>query len=66
MRTKLKLLRVARGMNQDEFAKFLGFTRSHYGNIEIGKFSGSIRFWNTVSEKCSIPSEEIGQYMKNE
>jgi DNA-binding XRE family transcriptional regulator len=53
-------------MNQDEFAKFLGFTRSHYGNIEIGKFSGSIRFWNTVSEKCCIPYEEIWKYMKNE
>lgn len=34
---KLKALRFAKGMNQDEFAKFLGLSRQWYNHIETNR-----------------------------
>jgi DNA-binding XRE family transcriptional regulator len=64
MRIQLKLLRVARGMTQEQFAKALGYNRTYYNAVENGKHAGSLKFWKRVQEFCNVPDEEFANIMK--
>ena len=64
MRMKLKLLRVAKGMSQDEFSKAIGFSRTYYNAVENGKHNGSLKFWKAVQTFCNVPDAEFADMMK--
>ena len=66
MRTNLKVLRAKKNMNQEEFAKAIGFSRTYYNAVENGKHPGSLKFWKAVQEFCNVPDEEFKNMMKKE
>jgi transcriptional regulator with XRE-family HTH domain len=55
---KLKKYRMAKGLNQTEFAKLLGIDRSYYNQIEHGKVTPSM----ALLEKISI---KLGKNLKD-
>lgn len=64
MRKKLKLLRVEKGLTQEEIAFLLGVTRTTYCNIENGKSKGSMTFW--LGLKRAFPEIDIDEMAKIE
>lgn len=66
MRIRLKLLRVSKGMSQEEFAKAIGFTRSYYRTVEAGLNQGSMKFWLAIKDRFAIPDSEWVELMKIE
>ena len=66
MRIRLKLLRVSKGMSQEEFAKAIGVTRSYYRTVEAGENQGSLNFWLSIKDGFAIPASELFELMKVE
>lgn len=66
MRTKLKMIRVSKNMNQENFAKFIGVSRPHYSGVESGKMQGSQKLWQNIQQKLCIPDSEMWELMKND
>lgn len=66
MRTKLKLVRVAAHMSQEEAAEQLGCTRATYQAVEGGSRTGSQKFWRSVQETFEIPDANMWLLMKND
>lgn len=51
---KLKLFRVGKGMNMDQFAEAVGYARRHYSNIEKGITEPTARLARGISEAFNI------------
>ena len=66
MRLKLKLLRTEKNMNQEEFSKAIGFSRTYYNAVENGKHPGSLKFWKAVQNFCDVPDSEFKTMMEKE
>ena len=55
----LKILRVRRGLTQEEMARKLTMSRQAYAKIENGQGDGNITFWSKVQRIFDISSEEM-------
>lgn len=66
MRKRLKILRIEKDMNQEEFAKAIGFSRTYYNAVENGKHAGSLKFWKAVQQFCNVPDEDFKKIMEKE
>ena len=63
-RTKLKLLRVAHHLTQEQMAKRLNVSRNTYVSIENGARNGTYSFWERVQGTFAIPSEDMWQLQR--
>ena len=59
MRTKLKIFRIARKLNQQDIASKLGYERAYYGHIERGYQDGSPAFWERLQKAFVLTDEEL-------
>ena len=59
MRTKLKIFRIARKLNQRQIAALLGYERAYYGHIERGFQDGSPMFWDRLQQAFTLTDEEL-------
>lgn len=59
MRTKLKLLRVAKNWSQKDVAEKIGISLSSYNLIESGKRFGSNRTWEKIKELYNLSDQEM-------
>lgn len=66
MRMALKLLRVARGMTQDEAAVAAGYNRQYWQLVESGKKDGSVDYWKGVQRAFGIADTEMWSVMQND
>ena len=66
-RMKLKLLRVANNLTQEEIAERIGgISRRMYADIELGKRKGSRSFWERLQQEFNIPDNEMWGLMSSE
>lgn len=66
MRTELKILRIKKKLNQNEFAKKVGVSSSTYSQIERGAINSSQDFWTKLQEAFSIKDEDMWRLMQND
>lgn len=59
MRTKLKLFRIARKLNQQQIAAKLEYERAYYGHIERGYMKGSSEFWTRLQAAFGLTDAEV-------
>lgn len=59
MRTKLKIFRITRKLNQHQMASKLGYERAYYGHIERGCQGGSAAFWERLQKAFSLTDDEL-------
>lgn len=59
MRTKLKLFRIGRKLNQHQIAAMLGYERAYYGHIERGYQDGSAAFWERLQKRFELTDAEV-------
>lgn len=65
MRMKLKLLRVEKGMSQEELAALLGVSRQQYREIENGRAEGKPWFWKRVQQVFNLTDAKAWEAMTN-
>ena len=53
-RTQLKLLRIKHGFSQEKMAVRLGYSRNHYGRIEIGEQEPTLKFIEALSNAFGL------------
>lgn len=66
MRTNLKVFRIKQKMTQAEFAKAVGYTRSHYGRIENGDYDPRQEFWEKLKKRFNVSDTLLLQLMKKD
>ena len=66
MRTKLKVFRIMKKMNQHKMAAKLGYKRAYYGHIERGYQDGSAEFWNRLQKAFGLTDDEVQELKKND
>ena len=59
MRTKLKIFRIARKLNQQQMAAKLDYERAYYGHIERGYQDGSPSFWERLQKAFALTDDEM-------
>lgn len=59
MRTKLKIFRIMRKLNQHQMAAKLGYERAYYGHIERGFMVGSAAFWERLQKAFGLTENEL-------
>lgn len=59
MRTKLKIFRIMRKLNQHKMAAMLGYERAYYGHIERGYQDGSAAFWERLQKAFGLTDDEV-------
>lgn len=59
MRTKLKIFRIERKLNQHQIAAKLGYERAYYGHIERGYMEGSAAFWERLQKAFELSDAEV-------
>lgn len=59
MRTKLKIFRITRKLNQHQMAAKLGYERAYYGHIERGYQDGSAAFWERLQNAFGLTDDEL-------
>ena len=62
MKNKVEQLRKERGLNQDDFAKMLRFSRQTISSIETGKYNPSLELAFAISNFFDKQIEEIFIY----
>lgn len=65
-RTNLKVFRVQKKMTQAEFAKAVGYTRSHYAKIEKGEYDYTLKFMTNFRKYFSVSEQEFNEIMKKD
>lgn len=63
--SKLKLLRVSRGLSQAEVAAGIGYSRNHYAKIESGVYEGKLVFWRAIKDFFGISESEMLELMND-
>lgn len=59
MREKLKAVRRAAGMTQQDMADRLGMSLRQYKNIESGKSVGTVAMWDELEDLFGINQREL-------
>ena len=59
MRTKMKIFRIKRKLNQQQIAAVLGYERAYYGHIERGFQEGSAEFWERLQNAYALTDDEL-------
>lgn len=59
MRTKLKVFRIMKKLNQQQIAALLGYERAYYGHIERGLQKGSAAFWERLQAAFWLTDNEV-------
>ena len=59
MRTKLKLLRVARGWTQKDVAERIGIATPNYSQIERGNRFGRASTWERIKELYQLADSDM-------
>ncbi len=59
MRTKLKIFRITRKLNQHDIASKLGYERAYYGHVERGYQDGSPAFWERLQNAFTLTDDEL-------
>jgi transcriptional regulator with XRE-family HTH domain len=59
MRTKLKIFRISRRLNQRQMAARLGYARAYYGHVERGFQDGSAAFWERLQSAFRLTDDEV-------
>lgn len=54
MNTRLKEIRLKKGLSQDEFSKKLGISRSHVASLESGRKKLTERLLNDISREYNV------------
>ena len=54
MNTRLKEIRLKKGLSQDEFSKKLGISRSHVAGLEGGRKTLTERLLNDISREYNV------------
>ena len=62
-RIKLKQLRVALDLSQEQMAESLDVSRSMYAAIENGQRYGTLKFWKTLEVTHNVPKAEVYEMM---
>lgn len=57
MNTRLKEIRLSKGLSQDEFAKRIGVSRSHVASLEGGRKNFTERLINDVVREYNVNKE---------
>ena len=65
-RTNLKKFRKSIGLTIEDMAEKLGYTKSYYNNIELGKSTGSIEFWEHFQNTFGVDSYDMWDLLKRE
>lgn len=63
-REKLKQLRTAHGLTQEEMAEKCGCSRVTYIKAENGESDPFPRFWKNLKQAFNIPESEMYSYQK--
>lgn len=59
MRTRLKVLRIQKGLTQKEAAERLGVTTASYSYVESGKRFGGDKIWKGIKALYGIKDKDI-------
>lgn len=59
MRCILRTQRLKRGLTLRDVAKYLGLTKSAYGNIESGRRGTSPRRWDALEDLFGIDQRDL-------
>lgn len=62
IRNRIKELRAARGMTQQELADHIGVTRQTVNAIELDKYSPSLESAFRIAVLFDVPLEQVFQY----
>ena len=65
-RTNLKKFRKSLGLTIEETAERLECTKAYYNNIELGKSTGSIEFWEHFQETFGVDGYDMWDLLKKE
>lgn len=55
----LKVLRVKKGLTQEQMAQRMGWSRQYYAKTENGHSRGTITFWSQLQAAFGVPDEEM-------
>ncbi len=59
MENRVEILRKARNLNQEDFARAIRVSRQTVSSIENGKYNPSLELAFTISDFFGLPIEEI-------
>jgi len=59
VRKKLQTLREATGLNQSDFGKLVGISRSHYGQIETGEKDPSLKVSLRIKRTLKYQNDDL-------
>ncbi len=59
MKTKIRELRKARGLSQEELAEAVGTTRQTITSIEVGKYTASLPLAYKIARYFGLTIEEV-------
>lgn len=59
LRQELYMLRVRKGLSQEQFAATIGYKRDTYAKVENGDREPSMKFCKALSEAWNIPLAEV-------
>lgn len=62
-RIKLKQLRVALDLSQEQMADSLGVSRSMYSSIENGQRYGTLKFWKKLEVTHNVLPADVYEMM---
>ena len=63
-RNNLNRFRKSIGLTIEDMAEKLGCTRAYYNNIELGKNTGSIEFWEHFQETFGVENYDMWDLLK--
>ena len=65
MRAKLKQFRKEHGLTQSEIAEQIACNRKTYYMTELGKWNGSMSFWDKFQKAFEIKDSEMYGFIKD-
>lgn len=66
MKNRIKELREANGLTQQDFGKQLGVSRQTIISLENGKYNPSIKLAHDIAVKFGMPIEEVFLFEEGE
>ena len=65
LETKIRELRLARGMDQSQLAALVGVRRETIGRLEKGQYNPSLKLAVDIAKVFALPVEEIFSFGRN-
>lgn len=66
MKNRIEEIRKEKGINQEEFAKFMGVSRQTISSLENGRYNPSINLAYKIAKYFNLTIEEVFIFEEND